>query len=344
MKTLKMSPISPNDPLYPESAAAPLCMGEHYIPHEPVLLRELLEWVPPQVGVLVDCTLGGGGHAEALLSHCPSGQLFGCDRDPQAVQAATSRLQAHQERVLIKHLPFSELHHYVLLGTVDFLLADLGVSSHQLDEAGRGFSFTRDGPLDMRMDAAGKSPSAADLVNSSAPEQLREWFFRLGEERFSNRIVAALVQARAKEPVTTTAQLAGIVAQAVPARFHRKGFHPATRIFQALRMAVNDELGNLATLLDRLIDLLAPGGRGAIISFHSLEDRMVKQQFRAWEKPCTCPPRLPLCVCGRVALGRALHRGTIIPSPEEISTNPRSRSARLRVFEKHPESRQGENP
>jgi 16S rRNA (cytosine1402-N4)-methyltransferase len=301
--------------------------------HVPVLLEEALGFVPAQARVLVDATLGGGGHAEALLRRFPEAELFGCDRDCEAVEAARRKLAPFGERTLLKPLRFAELHHYVLLGTVDCLLADLGVSSHQLDVAERGFSVSAEGPLDMRMDSRADGPTAADLVNQSPEERLRDWFWTLGEERFAPRIVQAVSRARRKAPIRTTTQLARIVAEAVPAKYHRKGFHPATKVFQALRMAVNGELEELETLLDHVPALLAPRGRAVVIAFHSLEDRMVKERFRRWENPCVCPPSLPRCACGAVPLGRRLTRKPVTASEAERARNPRSRSAKLRAFE-----------
>ena len=301
--------------------------------HEPVLLDAVLDLVPPDARTLVDATLGGGGHAEALLRRFPRAELFGCDRDREAVAAARLRLAPFGERVLIKPLRFSELHHHVLLGTVDFLLADLGVSSHQLGEAARGFSFSQEGPLDMRMDPGAEGPTAAELVNEAPEEQLRRWFRTLGEERFTPRIVQAIARARRKAPLRTTAELARLVAQAVPVKFHRKGYHPATQVFQALRIVVNRELEELEALLDHVPALLAPRGRVAVIAFHSLEDRIVKERFRRWESPCTCPPDFPRCVCGAVPLGRRLTRKPLTASEAETAANPRSRSAKLRAFE-----------
>ena len=301
--------------------------------HEPVLLEEVAGLVPAAVRVIVDATLGGGGHARFLLERFPSAELFGSDRDAQAVQAARARLEPCADRILLKSLRFSQIHHHVLLGTVDFLLADLGMSSHQLGSAERGFSFTADGPLDMRMDPAQGGPTAAELVNDASEEQLREWLKDFGEERFTPRIVRAIVRARNTAPIETTGQLARLVADAVPARFHRKGYHPATQVFQALRIAVNRELEELEALLDHVPDLLAPRGRVAVIAFHSLEDRIVKDRFRLWEQPCVCPPDLPRCVCGRKPLGRRVTRKPITAGAAELARNPRSRSAKLRAFE-----------
>ncbi len=222
----------------------------------------------------------------------------------------------------------------MLMESVDYLLADLGVSSPQLDEGGRGFSFTRDGPLDMRMDASAGGATAAKLVNSAEPERLLDILRRFGEERFATRIIKAIVVARTREPIETTTHLAELIAAAVPARFHRKGHHPATRTFQALRMEVNGELRELESLLDVALDLLKPGGRITVISFHSLEDRLVKNRFRKWEQPCECPPRIPVCICGQVQKGFRVNRKVVMASAAECDRNPRSRSAKLRSFEK----------
>ena len=315
----------------PERAKAAPSAAEFQ--HTPVLLEDVLRLVPAQARMLADVTAGGGGHATALLAQCSSASLFACDRDPAAAAAARERLGPFGERVLVKRLRFSQLHHYVLLGTVDFILADLGVSSHQLDVAARGFSFSEDGPLDMRMDPGDGGRTAAELVNDADESSLLEWFSTFGEERFARRIVKALLLARARAPIATTGELARLVAGAIPARFHRKGHHPATKVFQALRIAVNEELIELEALLARAPVILAPGGVIAVISFHSLEDRMVKERFREWEQPCTCPSSMPRCVCGRVPLGRRLTRKPIGASDAETAANPRSRSAKLRAFQ-----------
>lgn len=302
--------------------------------HEPVLLEGVLGLVPPAPTLLVDCTLGGGGHAAALLERFPQAELFGADRDTEALAAARERLAPYAGRTLLKHLPFSEIGSHLLAGSVDFLLADLGVSSPQLDHAGRGFSFTAEGPLDMRMDPGRTRRTAAEIVNSWKPDALRRLFQTYGEERFAPRIVQAIEQARREGPIETTTALARIVSGAVPAKFHRRGRHPATKVFQALRIEVNDELGELERLLDAVLPLLKPGGRVAVIAFHSLEDRLVKGRFRTWEQPCTCPPGLPVCACGREPEGRRVTRKPIVADAAETARNPRSRSARLRAFEK----------
>jgi 16S rRNA (cytosine1402-N4)-methyltransferase len=334
----KSSTAARRKPLMTSAAGPPGAMtqpgAETPFRHQPVLLAEVLSFVPPHARLAVDCTVGGAGHARALLERFPDLSLLACDRDPAALAAARSALASCGPRVLVKHAAFSDVPHHVLMGSVDFLLADLGLSSPQVDEAARGFSFTHDGPLDMRMDPSRSGRTAAHLVNSARPEELLRVLRELGEERFAARIVRAIEAERAVSPVETTGRLARIVAGAVPKRFHRAGFHPATQTFQALRMAVNDELGQLERLLDAIPDLLAPGGRAAIIAFHSLEDRRVKDAFRTWEEPCVCPPEAPRCVCGRIPLGRRVTRKPVVADTEEVRRNPRARSAKLRVFEK----------
>jgi 16S rRNA (cytosine1402-N4)-methyltransferase len=322
--------VSPPDP----GALASGTQPDAPFSHIPVLVEEVLALAPESPRLMVDCTLGAGGHAEALLRRFPQAELFGCDRDPAAVEAAQQRLAPFGKWVLVRQAAFSELGHHLLVASADFLLADLGVSSPQLEAGARGFSFSAEGPLDMRMDPGPGGRTAADLVNRERPEELRRILQTFGEERFAPRIVKAIEAARAARPIETTTELARIVAAAVPARFHRKGHHPATKTFQALRIAVNDELGELERLLDMALELLRPGGRIAVIAFHSLEDRLVKERFRSWESPCTCPPSLPVCICGKVSLGRRLQRKPIIASPGEQDRNPRSRSAKLRAFGK----------
>lgn len=319
--------------VHPSAAPQPSATPSAGFAHQPVLVRAVLRHVPPGARLLVDATVGAGGHAQALLEAFPAAELFGADRDPAAVAAAAARLAPHAGRMLLKHAAFSELPRHLAVGSVDFLLADLGVSSPQLDQAERGFSFTRDGPLDMRMDPQTTRRTAAELVGRLDAEALRDLLFRLGEERFAPRIVKAIVAARELAPITTTGALARIVAEAVPRRFHGP-LHPATRTFQALRMAVNAELEQLEALLSAAPRLLATGGRLAVIAFHSLEDRAVKTAMRRWAADCTCPPHTPVCVCGKVSLGRVLTRKPITAAAEEVADNPRARSAKLRVFER----------
>jgi len=306
--------------------------------HAPVLLDEVVSYVPAGARLLVDCTAGGGGHAAALLERFPEAELLALDRDPHAVATLQSRLESQGSRVVIRHSTFSRLPSHLMVESADFILADLGVSSPQLDQAARGFSFLSDGPLDMRMDPGSGGPTAADIVNTWPEQELCRLFMDLGEERFSGRIAQALVYSRDQRALRTSGELARVIHQAVPFKFHRRGRHPATKVFQALRIAVNEELEELSKLLESAPGMLRPGGRLAVISFHSLEDRKVKEAFRTWENPCVCPSEIPVCVCGLTPLGRRLTKKAVAPSAAEISTNPRSRSAHLRVFEKRPEA------
>lgn len=306
--------------------------------HVPVLLEEVLEGLNLRPdGIYVDCTLGGAGHSVEIAKRLgPSGRLIGLDQDPNALAAASLRLQPWADRV---HTVKTNFEH---IGTVvrglgyrgaDGILMDIGVSSHQLDEAERGFSYQHDAPLDMRMDPT-KSPSAFDLVNGAAEQELADWIREYGEENWSRRIAQFIVNARQESPIRTTGELVDIIKAAIPAKARREGPHPAKRTFQALRIAVNDELGVLKRGLEQSVDLLKPGGRLAVISFHSLEDRIVKQAFAHWERPCTCPPTLPVCVCGKTPLIRTVTRKPITAAETELAVNPRSRSAKLRVAER----------
>lgn len=303
--------------------------------HQPVLLQAVLGFVPENALMVVDCTLGGGGHARSILEARPKAELLGADRDADAIQAATANLAPFAGRIMLRQTPFSGISRHVMAESVDFILADLGVSSPQLDRPERGFSFMAEGPLDMRMDPQGKGETAADVVNHASADKLIDILRRLGEERFAPRIVRAMVDARAEKPFTTTTELARLVAQAVPGRFHQRGKHPATRVFQALRIYVNRELDELEALLDKALGMLKPGGRVAIITFHSLEDRPVKDRFKSWESPCKCPPSMPLCTCDKLPLGKRLTRKPVVASGEETAANPRARSAKLRVFQKN---------
>jgi 16S rRNA (cytosine1402-N4)-methyltransferase len=303
----------------------------HTFEHTPVLRDEVVSLfasVPP--GVVVDATVGGGGHSVALLTAYPALRIVGLDRDPVALHAAQVQLASFGDRMLPIRSPFSALAEIVSTGELGILsgvLFDLGVSSPQLDQAARGFSFRRDGPLDMRMDQqAGQT--AADLVNSLPENELAALFRENGEGRLSGRIARAVVQAR---PLSSTGQLADVVASAVPAAARRKG-HPARRVFQALRIEVNDELGELRTALPVALANLAVGGVCAVISYHSSEDRLTKQVFAdAASGGCVCPPALP-CVCGAVSRHRLVFRGARKPSAAEIAVNPRAESARLRAI------------
>jgi 16S rRNA (cytosine1402-N4)-methyltransferase len=310
--------------------------------HRPVLYQEIIHALQPTSGAFyVDGTLGAGGHAWGILqASAPDGRLLGLDVDPQALELARQRLAPFGSRAVILQASYTSLREQLdTLGweTVNGVLLDLGLSSMQLDTPERGFSFQSDAPLDMRFDPS-NPVSAAVLVNSLPEAELADVLFQYGEERNSRQLARAIVNAR---PVNTTHQLAEIILRTVGAHKPGKGrptassrLHPATRTFQALRIAVNKELQSLEQALPQAISALAPGGRLAVISFHSLEDRMVKQYFRKESQDCICPPRQPVCTCGHRASLREVTRHPIQPQAEEIHQNPRSRSARLRIAEK----------
>jgi 16S rRNA (cytosine1402-N4)-methyltransferase len=285
---------------------------------------------PERGGLFVDATVGAGGHAEALLEAGPRVRLLGLDRDPDALAAARVRLARFGERVALRQADFGDLDLVLSDDPAPAgVLADLGVSSMQLDRAERGFSFRRDGPLDMRMGKSGRS--AADVVATASVEELTRIFRDFGEERMAGKIARGIVAERARGPITTTRQLARVVAEQ---KGSREKIDPATRVFQALRIEVNQELVALARFLAAAVARLQQGGRVAVISYHSLEDRIVKDTFRRESGVCLCPPRLPACVCGARKALEVLTRRPIRPSEAEIGRNPRSRSARLRAAEK----------
>ncbi len=304
--------------------------------HESVLLEEVITALQPHAnGVYIDGTVGAGGHALSILNEsAPDGQLFGFDRDQNALALAKQRLALFGDRVHLLHSNFDQLrrlarqHH---LPPADGILLDLGVSSMQFDQPERGFSFQVDGPLDMRMDDT-TGPTAADLVNRLPETELADLIYRYGEERHSRRIARAIVKAR---PLKRTGELAQVIARVIRSGKGQKKakIHPATRTFQALRIAVNDELGALERTLPQAIELLKPGGRLAVISFHSLEDRIVKQYFRQESQDCICPPEQPICTCRHKATIRIITKRPIMPSQAELDRNPRARSAKLRVVE-----------
>lgn len=299
-------------------------------PHTPVLYQEIIHALRPQsTGLYVDGTVGAGGHAGGILDACsPSGKLLGLDLDPAALALAEAHLAVYPGRFTLVQASYTSLQRQLeLLGwqVVDGILLDLGLSSMQVDTPERGFSFLQDGPLDMRFDP--RSPvSAASLVNELGETELANLIYRYGEERHSRRIARAIVNAR---PLHNTRQLAEVVARAV--RGGRQPIHPATRTFQALRIAVNGELDAVSEFLPQAIAALKPGGRLAIISFHSLEDRLVKTFLRQQSRDCICPPRQPVCTCGHQAALTLVLRKALKPSPDEIALNPRARSARMRV-------------
>jgi 16S rRNA (cytosine1402-N4)-methyltransferase len=304
--------------------------------HEPVMVDEIVDlFGPVPAGTIVDATVGGGGHASALLDAHPHVRVAGLDRDPDAVEAAATRLERFGDRASVHHARFDGIGAVATaLGLTELsgVLFDLGVSSHQLDRGERGFSHRFDAALDMRMDPT-TGRTAADIVNSYSQEELVRMLHEHGDERHATRIARAIV---ANRPITTTAQLVDVIRGAVPAPARRTGGHPATRSFQALRIEVNEELDILRPALEQALALLAPGGRCAVLAYHSGEDRIVKSTFReAATGGCTCPPGLP-CGCGAVPTVRLLKRGAWKPSKDEIARNRRSESARLRAVEKLP--------
>ncbi len=297
--------------------------------HIPVLLQETIDAleIKPD-GVYLDGTAGGGGHSFAIASRLTSGQLISLDRDPDAIAAASARLQGFPATVV--HSNFTEMDTVLSslnISAVDGILLDIGVSSHQLDEGSRGFSYHADAPLDMRMSQSGTT--AADLVNTLSEQELAKIFFEYGEEKFSRRIAADIVRCRANNTIDTTLQLADIICNAVPAAARRDG-HPARRVFQALRIAVNGELDCLSAALDTAFDYLNDGGILAVITFHSLEDRIVKQRFQSLKQGCICPKDFPICTCGRTPAGHPAK--PVTASPRELADNPRARSAKLRCI------------
>ena len=289
-------------------------------------------------GIYVDGTLGGGGHSAGILrSLSASGVLIGIDRDDAAIKAAGERLRAaSDDRVHIVHGNYSqmpEILHGMGIHAVDGIVLDLGVSSYQLDNAERGFSYMADAPLDMRMDTR-ESRTAADLVNEADRSELYRIIRDYGEDRFASNIARHIVEARSKKRIETTGELVRIIEASIPMKVRKTGGHPAKRTFQALRIELNGELTALSDSLDSMIDMLTDGGRISVITFHSLEDRIVKSVFRKNENPCTCPPDFPVCVCGKKSKGRVITKKPIIPTGKEMEENPRARSAKLRVFER----------
>ena len=306
--------------------------------HKSVLLAETVDSlnIRPD-GIYLDGTLGGGGHSFEILKRLgDEGRLIGIDRDAEAIEAASARLSVFGDRVKIvrsNYGDFREVLDEEGIGLVDGILLDLGVSSHQFDDKERGFSYREDAPLDMRMDQR-QETTAADIVNGYPEDELVRVLREYGEEPFAKSIAKQIVQTREQEPVTTTFQLVECIKRAIPAKYREKGGHPAKRTFQALRIELNGELLVLKNSLSEMVDALAPGGRIAIITFHSLEDRIVKQAFRTAENPCTCPPEFPVCVCGKKSKGKVITKKPLTASEAELSDNPRAHSAHLRVFER----------
>ena len=310
-------------------------MSEFY--HVSVLLEECLDGlnIKPD-GIYVDGTLGGAGHSSRIAARLTTGRLIGIDRDPVALKAAGERLAPWKDRVTLVHANFCEIRQVLDdLGIegVDGILLDLGVSSPQLDEAERGFSYMADAPLDMRMDG-GAALSAHAVVNTWSQDELKRILYEYGEERYAPQIAAAICRRRAEKTIETTLELTDIIRSAMPAAALREKQHPAKRSFQAIRIAVNDELGAVETVMDTAASCLNPGGRLAIITFHSLEDRIVKNGMAKDAKGCICPPNFPVCVCGNKPKVKLITRKPITSSDEELERNPRARSAKLRVCEK----------
>ena len=310
--------------------------------HRPVLFDEVMAWMQPhEGGVYLDGTLGGGGHSEGILRTAGMGAtLYGIDRDAEAIAAATQRLGGwagfhalhgnfHDAKALLRSAGAPML---------DGALVDLGVSSYQLDNVERGFSYHENAPLDMRMDTS-QGETAADYLAQVTPEEFRRILTEYGEEKWAARIALVMAEKRSVKPILTTADLVAVVDAAIPKAVRRKDDgHPARRTFQALRIALNDELAPLEAALEDMVSLLHPDGRMLVITFHSLEDRIVKNTFRRMQYPCTCPPKAPICTCGKKPLGKVLGGGAIPPSAQEIAENPRARSAKLRVFERRVEA------
>ena len=306
--------------------------------HVTVLLDETIEGlnINPD-GIYFDGTLGGGGHSYEILKRLTGkGVLIGVDQDGDAIEAAGERLKEFDGKFQLVRSNYSEIETILSdlkISKVDGIVLDLGVSSYQIDNLERGFSYKEDAPLDMRMDQR-QLLNAADVVNGYTEEQLIAMLRDYGEERFAKSIAKAIIEARADKPIATTQELSDIVKKAVPTKYSIKKGHPAKKTFQAIRIEVNNELNILQQTLDKMIEHLNPGGRICVITFHSLEDRIVKLNFRKNENPCTCPPDFPVCVCGKKSKGKVITRKPIVPSEEEIEINKRSKSSKLRIFER----------
>ena len=315
-------------------------MEETKIPefsHYSVLLHESVDGLAIKPGgIYVDCTLGGGGHSLEIVKALTTGRLIAVDQDNAAIAASKLRLSEYLERVTFVHDNFCNISAALeTLGVdgIDGAVIDLGVSSYQLDTPERGFSYMHDAPLDMRMNP--EAPlTAHEVVNTYSEERLKKLIFDYSEERFAGRIASAICNARSIQPIETTYELVDIIKSAIPAKAREDGPHPAKRTFQAIRIEVNSELAVIEPTLNALIEALKPEGRLSVITFHSLEDRIVKQTFAAWSKGCTCPPDFPVCVCGNKPKIKQINRKPILPSERELDENPRSRSAKLRIIER----------
>ncbi|ESL02064.1 S-adenosyl-methyltransferase MraW [Catonella morbi ATCC 51271] len=304
--------------------------------HIPIMLEEVIEGldIKPN-GIYVDGTLGGGGHSYEIAKRLVSGgRLIGIDQDEAAIKAAGARLSEFGDRVIIVRSNYAQMVSVLQslgIEQVDGILLDLGVSSHQLDNAERGFSYMEDALLDMRMDRR-QEKTARDIVNYYSQAELTRIIRDYGEDRFAAKIVAKIIDFRENKPVETTGELAEIIKSAIPVKYRLTGGHPAKRTFQAIRIELNRELGVLEESIEGMLDILSDGGRMAVIAFHSLEDRIVKSAFKKAESPCTCPPDFPICVCGKKSKGFVASRKPLIPSDEETERNPRAKSSKLRIF------------
>ena len=302
--------------------------------HTPVLLRETIDGLNIRAnGIYVDGTAGGGGHSSEILKKLKTGKLISIDQDPDAIATVTQRFKDNENSIVIKgnFSDMKELLNCRGICRVDGVLLDIGVSSHQLDTAERGFSFHEDAPLDMRMSQSGKT--AADLVNNLSQKELSRIIYTYGEEKYADSISKSIVKYREEKPIETTFELAEIIRNSVPERVRRAG-HPARKTFQALRIEVNHELDALEKGLDEAFGMLSEGGRLAVITFHSLEDRIVKQKMASWYQGCTCPKDFPVCVCGNKPKAKPITRKPVVANEQELSTNPRYRSAKLRICER----------
>ena len=306
--------------------------------HKSIMLEEVIESlaIKPN-GIYVDGTLGGAGHSSEIVKRLgEDGRLIGIDQDGEAIEAATKRLKPYKDKVTIVRSNYAQMKEVLRdlgIHKVDGILLDLGVSSYQLDNAERGFTYREDVPLDMRMDQR-QTKTAKDIVNDYSEMELYHIIRNYGEDKLAKNIAKHIVQARQKAPIETTGQLIEVIKAAIPKKVRATGGHPAKKTFQAIRIELNHELDVLKNNLEDMIDLLNDEGRIAIITFHSLEDRIVKNIFRTSERPCICPPEFPVCVCGRVSKGKVITRKPIVPGKEELEENSRSKSAKLRVFER----------
>lgn len=307
--------------------------------HVSVLLNEIIDGlnINPD-GIYVDGTLGGGGHAyEVCKRLSDKGRLIGIDQDGEALEAAREHLKEFEDKITLVRSNYCEIDTILKdldIDKVDGIVLDLGVSSYQLDNLERGFSYKSDAPLDMRMDQR-QVKTAADVVNTYSENELFRIIRDYGEDKFAKNIAKHIVMERQKKPFETTAQLSEVIKHSIPMKFQNKGGHPAKKTFQAIRIEVNKELTVLRDSIDKMIELLNENGRICIITFHSLEDRIVKTKFRENENPCTCPPDFPVCVCGKVSKGKVITRKPIVPGDKEITENKRAKSSKLRIFERH---------